>query len=121
MMKNHPVKDRLLRMSRTIDSRHSGRMASRNGPTHGDDRVSLERRDEARLEQENQGKKHQQALMLSGGNGKRQLNPRRRSPRPLVEPSSRLYIPAFHMIEHHVYQSTRIKRKDRSLKAHYNE
>jgi hypothetical protein len=63
MMKNHPVKDRLLRMSRTIDSRHSGRMASRSGPTHGDDRVSLERRDEARLERENQVRK-------------RQLNPR---------------------------------------------
>jgi hypothetical protein len=38
MIKNHPVKDHLLRTSRTIDSRHSGRMASRNGPTHGDDR-----------------------------------------------------------------------------------
>jgi len=33
MMKNHPVKDRLLRMSRTIDSRHGEKKASRNGPT----------------------------------------------------------------------------------------
>ena len=33
MMRQHPVKDRPLRMSRTIDSRHCGRMTSRNGPT----------------------------------------------------------------------------------------
>jgi hypothetical protein len=33
MMRQHPVKDRPLRMSRAIDSRHSTRKASRNGPT----------------------------------------------------------------------------------------
>jgi len=33
MMEQYPAKDRPLRMSRTIDSRYSGRMASRNGPT----------------------------------------------------------------------------------------
>ena len=33
MMKKHPVKNGPLRMSGTIESRHSGRMASRNGPT----------------------------------------------------------------------------------------
>jgi hypothetical protein len=33
MMEEYPVKDRPLRMSRTIDSRHSRREASRNGPT----------------------------------------------------------------------------------------
>jgi hypothetical protein len=33
MMEEYPVKDRPLRMSRTIDSRHSRRKASRNGPT----------------------------------------------------------------------------------------
>jgi hypothetical protein len=70
MMRQHPVEDGPLRMSRTIDSRHSRRMASRNGPTHGDDRVSLERRDEARLERENQVRKRQPELPLSGGNGK---------------------------------------------------
>jgi len=32
VMKQHPIKDSLFQMSRTIDSRHSGRMASRNGP-----------------------------------------------------------------------------------------
>jgi hypothetical protein len=32
-MRQHPVEDRPLRMSRTIDSPHSGRMASRNGST----------------------------------------------------------------------------------------
>jgi hypothetical protein len=32
-MGKHPVKNRPLRMSRTIDSRHSGRNASGNGPT----------------------------------------------------------------------------------------
>ena len=32
MMEEYPVKDGPLRMSRTIDSRHGGRMASRNGP-----------------------------------------------------------------------------------------
>jgi hypothetical protein len=33
MMGKHPVKNRPLRMSRTIDSRHGGRNASGNGPT----------------------------------------------------------------------------------------
>jgi hypothetical protein len=33
MMEDYPIKDGPLRMSRTIDSRHGGRMASRNGPT----------------------------------------------------------------------------------------
>jgi hypothetical protein len=33
MMEKHPVKNRPLRMSGTIDSRHSRRIASRNGPT----------------------------------------------------------------------------------------
>jgi hypothetical protein len=33
MMEQHPIEDGPLRMSRTIDSRHGGRMASRNGPT----------------------------------------------------------------------------------------
>jgi hypothetical protein len=33
MMEEYLVKDRPLRMSRTIDSRHSRRIASRNGPT----------------------------------------------------------------------------------------
>jgi hypothetical protein len=33
MMEKHPVKDGPLRMSGTIDSRHSRRIASRNGPT----------------------------------------------------------------------------------------
>jgi hypothetical protein len=33
MMQQHPVENGPLRMSRTIDSRHSRRMASRNGPT----------------------------------------------------------------------------------------
>jgi hypothetical protein len=33
MMKQHPVEDGPLRMSRTVDSRHGKRMASRNGPT----------------------------------------------------------------------------------------
>jgi hypothetical protein len=33
MMRQHPIKDRSLRMSRTIASRHGGREASRNGPT----------------------------------------------------------------------------------------
>jgi hypothetical protein len=32
MMEEYPVKDRPLRMSRTIDSRHSRRKASRTGP-----------------------------------------------------------------------------------------
>jgi hypothetical protein len=32
MMEKHPVEDGPLRMSRTIDSRHSRRKASRNGP-----------------------------------------------------------------------------------------
>ena len=31
IMKKHPVEDGPLRISRTIDSRHGGRMASRNG------------------------------------------------------------------------------------------
>jgi len=33
MMQQHPVENGPLRMSRTIDSRHSRRKASRNGPT----------------------------------------------------------------------------------------
>jgi hypothetical protein len=33
MMEKHPVENGPLRMSRTIDSRHSRRIASRNGPT----------------------------------------------------------------------------------------
>jgi hypothetical protein len=33
MMEQHLVEDDPLRMSRTIDSRHGGRMVSRNGPT----------------------------------------------------------------------------------------
>jgi hypothetical protein len=33
MMEKHPAKNRPLRMSGTIDSRHSRRIASRNGPT----------------------------------------------------------------------------------------
>jgi hypothetical protein len=33
MMKHHPVKDGPLRMTRTIHSRHGGRMASRNRPS----------------------------------------------------------------------------------------
>ena len=33
MMEQHPVEDGALRMSRTIDSRNSRRIASRNGPT----------------------------------------------------------------------------------------
>jgi hypothetical protein len=33
MMKDHPVENAPLRMSRMIDSRHGGRMASRNKPT----------------------------------------------------------------------------------------
>jgi hypothetical protein len=33
MMEKHPVEDGPLRMSGTIDSRHSRRIASRNGPT----------------------------------------------------------------------------------------
>jgi hypothetical protein len=33
MMEEHPVEDGPLRMSKTIDSRHCGRMTSRNGPT----------------------------------------------------------------------------------------
>jgi hypothetical protein len=33
MMGKRPVENRPLRMPRTIDSRHSRRMASRNGPT----------------------------------------------------------------------------------------
>jgi hypothetical protein len=33
IMKQHPIEDAPLRMSRTIDSRHSRRIASRNGPT----------------------------------------------------------------------------------------
>jgi hypothetical protein len=32
MMEKHPVKDRPLRMSRMIHSRHGGRIASRNEP-----------------------------------------------------------------------------------------
>jgi len=32
MMEKHPVEDGLLLMPRMIDSRHGGRMASRNGP-----------------------------------------------------------------------------------------
>jgi hypothetical protein len=32
MMEQHPVEDRALRMPRSIDSRHGGRRASRNGP-----------------------------------------------------------------------------------------
>jgi len=32
IMEQDPIKDSPLRMSRTIHSRHSGRMASRNGP-----------------------------------------------------------------------------------------
>jgi hypothetical protein len=32
MIKQYPVKDRPFRMSGTIDSRHSGREASGNGP-----------------------------------------------------------------------------------------
>jgi hypothetical protein len=33
MMEEHPVEDGPLRMSRTIDSRHGGRMVSKNGPS----------------------------------------------------------------------------------------
>jgi hypothetical protein len=33
IMEEHPVEDRALGMSRTIESRHGGRMASRNGPS----------------------------------------------------------------------------------------
>ena len=33
MIEYHSVKDGPLRMTRTIDARHGGRMASRNGPT----------------------------------------------------------------------------------------
>jgi len=33
MMEKHPVENGPLRMSGTIESRHSGREASRNGPT----------------------------------------------------------------------------------------
>jgi hypothetical protein len=33
MMEKHPIEDGPLRTSRTIDSRHSGRKASRNGPS----------------------------------------------------------------------------------------
>jgi hypothetical protein len=33
MMEQHPVEDRPLRMSGTIESHHGGWMASRNGPT----------------------------------------------------------------------------------------
>lgn len=41
------------------------------GQLHGDDRVCLERRGKARLEGENQVRKRQPALTLSGGKGKR--------------------------------------------------
>jgi len=33
MMEEHPIENGPLRTSRTIDSRHSGRKASRNGPS----------------------------------------------------------------------------------------
>ena len=33
VVEQHPIKDSPLRMSRTIDSCHGGRMASRNGPS----------------------------------------------------------------------------------------
>ena len=33
VVEKHPIKDSPLRMARTIDSRHGGRMASRNGPS----------------------------------------------------------------------------------------
>jgi hypothetical protein len=35
VMKEHPVERRAFGMSRTVHSRHSGRMASRNGPKLG--------------------------------------------------------------------------------------
>ena len=44
MMRQHPVEDGPLQMPGTIDSRHSGREASRNEPT------SLPQKKEARLE-----------------------------------------------------------------------
>jgi hypothetical protein len=49
----------------------AGEWPQETGQRHEYDRVSLERRDEARLERENQVRKRQQVLTLSGGNGKR--------------------------------------------------
>jgi hypothetical protein len=49
----------------------AGEWPQETGQCLGSDRVSLERHDEARLERENQVRKRQQVLTLSGGNGKR--------------------------------------------------
>jgi hypothetical protein len=71
MMEKHPVEDGPLRMSRTIDSRHSGRMASRNGPMSWMRSGLPEKREEPRLRRAIRSRKRQQVLTLSGGNGKR--------------------------------------------------
>ena len=56
--------------SRASRSSPAGEWPQETGQSHGQDRVSLERRDEARLERENHVRKRQQVLTLSGENGK---------------------------------------------------
>jgi hypothetical protein len=45
----------------------AGEWPQETGQRHGQDRVSLERHDEARFERENQARKRQPVLTLSGG------------------------------------------------------
>jgi len=71
MMEEYPVKDRPLRMSRTIDSPHSGRKASRNGPMSWMRSGLPEKQEEPRLRSAIRSRKRQQSLSLVGGNGKR--------------------------------------------------
>ncbi len=59
MMEKHPVKDGPLRMSGTIDSRHGGRRASRNGPTSRIGPRLPEKRDEPRLRRAIRSRKRQ--------------------------------------------------------------
>jgi hypothetical protein len=71
MMEKHPVENGPLRMSRTIDSRHSRRIASRNGPMSWMRSGLPEKQEEPRLRSAIRSRKRQQSLSLVGGNGKR--------------------------------------------------
>jgi hypothetical protein len=57
VMEQHPIEDGPLRLSRTIDSRYDGSMASRNGPPARYEPVSLKEREEPRLKRANQAEK----------------------------------------------------------------
>ena len=70
-LNNRPIEDRAVRMSRTIDSRHSRRIASRNGPMSWMRSGLPEKQEEPRLRSAIRSRRRQQSLSLVGGNGKR--------------------------------------------------